>query len=532
MATRSILVQLPPYPFTIESFRPNALLAGIASVLEESGHTTSVFDYGTVECFDRLYAPEVRSQMLRSAGLEVSKYERLSRTLTVRSWYYGQGARQVRAAHRSFCDEIADAACSFRSLDFVVLSVETSHDFKSGIRFAQRMRERRPGVAIVAAGSYFSSQPSSIALMARHVSCVYVGRASSHFTELAEEISQGGELSKIPGAWRISGGKLSGTPSSAVDIHGLSPTPLYHPEVYPALSDDTKIRVFDIEVFPGEARVRSEFDAAPLRKSARAVGDEVAEVHALFGTRAFHFSGCDGCPRSTDALSFELMSRRLGIRYSRDADVAAASFSTIAAMKGSGCAVLSFEIHSGSQRLLDDFYETYLSVSTIEDVVETASRSELYTIAAFTYPCALDDYHTRAETLRLIDRSRPDAAPVRIPSLELQHEEGTDGAGTIAPGPGAVRRSYRAVQQDRARLCMEIEALGVATDMTAQIALMATLAGDGSRETDFLDEFDWLLMFGDALGVADRIDAINRGARANATLALKPFVPFQNVVGN
>ncbi|MCH7908392.1 MAG: hypothetical protein IIB38_02105 [Candidatus Hydrogenedentes bacterium] len=509
MSTRSILVRPPPYPFTLEALRPNSMLASLASILENAGHTTGVLDCATVECFERLYPDAVRAELST-----VSRENEGSRR-----WFGQRVPKPLRQQYRKVSAEIAEGVAGIYALDFVGIQIESFEDLKTVASFSTVLRKQRPELVFVALGAYFVNDPSAASQALKFVDAVYTGGPSPAFAYLADSIRDRPRWASVPGLTFREGQQLHVSQPSSTREAGTLPSPAYDPEVYPAMREATKIMVFDVD---GSYPVRAISPNAelppgtePLYTSSELVLDEVVRLHRMFRTRAFHIRGVDESPESADALSFGLMSRGIAAQYSRDSNVASATFSTLAAMKTSGCCAVSFDIHSGSQRLLDDYYGTYMSVSTAEDVIHTARRAGMFTVARFTFPCVADDYHTKAETLRLISRMKPGSAPILFPQTNQN---------TVPT---------RRMRRDREELCEAIRELGIPTDQTPELGLLAALAGQADQETAFRDRVEYQLTTGDCDGLVKLVERINRMARVQIpSVEFKPFVRFQQAMGN
>ena len=139
----------------------------------------------------------------------------------------------------------------------------------------------------------------------------------------------------------------------------------------------------------------------------------------------------------------------------------------------------------------------------------------MFTVTRFTFPCIADDYHTKAETLRLISRMKPGSAPILFPETNQK---------TVPT---------RRMRRDREELCEAIRELGIPTDQTPELGLLAALAGQAGQETAFRDRVEYQLTTGDCDGLVKLVERINRMARVQVpSIEFKPFVPVQQAMGN
>jgi hypothetical protein len=269
-----------------------------------------------------------------------------------------------------------------------------------------------------------------------------------------------------------------------------------------------------------------------------------------------------------DALAYEILSRGQTMWYSRTGTIHDARLQSFAALKSSGCQAMSFDVGTGSQMILDDFYGRAFGISETENLLRASKLSGIFTVAGFTYPCAADDYHTRAETLRLVERTRPSAAFVSLPSFSLA--SWTRGCNTLHLRKGDARRALNVTPDEYLRyvisgrdrfslpllknrnagyyrhvrsladvlretdvLTREFAGIGVCPALTAETALVARVCGYEGQEEDFNTLFRQRLFTGDATGVAAAVARFNsRVATLANMVAFKPFTPVLAAVGN
>ena len=301
-------------------------------------------------------------------------------------------------------------------------------------------------------------------------------------------------------------------------------SPDYSRETYPALHRELKLRVFDVE----EVRIGPNNKVVGI-KSPESVSEEIEQITNESGSRAFHITGATRDRLHAEALAYEILARRLHIRYTRDCHVASTPSSTVTALRSSGCYGTSFQIGTGSQRLLDLHYDAGFTVTEVEQTMRACSFSNLFTVMEFFYPCIEDDYHTKAETLRLIERAKPHSAPFLIPIQNEQRK--TDLKRRFLPFSKS--RSLAEIRSEHGALCDEVEQLGIPTRITAPVALMAELAGFRGHEVEYLEETVFQLMTADAEGLRSMVEAVNlSAAQPDAAVRFKPFSTYQDVVGN
>ena len=219
-------------------------------------------------------------------------------------------------------------------------------------------------------------------------------------------------------------------------------------------------------------------------------------------------------------------------------------------LKRAGCVAVEFQLDTGSQRLLDNVFGRGLKVSYAEKVAAAAHEHGLGVHMRLTYPTPEDDYHTRAETLRIISRTRPQGAPIDLPVVVESSQwhrdtqaygygqSGLPGGATFplpadrwrqpASNLGPYSPSQAVQQLDSLR--SDIETMGVSTILSAERTLLADVAGSGLRPAAFAASFIDALGTGDADWVRGMVARIN----GHACFAAKPGdgLPMRTAMGD
>jgi len=295
-------------------------------------------------------------------------------------------------------------------------------------------------------------------------------------------------------------------------------------------------------------------------KPVSAVCNEIWRIATLYGARAFQLSGSEASASHMMAVGNELLRRRTNIVYARSSSCSGVVPAMFSVLKASGCEVLSFSVDTGSQRLLDEFYGRNVTITELETMLRACRAAGLYTMARFTYPSPADDYHTRAESVRLVDRTRPDAASVDMPTVYPGSEWFTRSAHygfqfrrdrALAVALTGARRfplmdnqwptvpfsmvglsSSQVISENRG-LAAEFEQRGVLASAPHDLVQLARLAGYESRERQFVSRAQHELVGGDTSGIATLVDLFNEAVCIPAKgIALKPYEPSRMAVGN
>jgi len=251
------------------------------------------------------------------------------------------------------------------------------------------------------------------------VACV--GPAESVLAGLARSLEDRRGWEHIPGLIFRIGARLA---VGSLGLRPLAPdfTPAnYHPSVYPGLLDGGKILLFTLPQSTGlshAAHYHGDVALHPVHvRDARQLRAEMLLLHEMYGARAFHFTG-SRTPRDAVAhLAAECLSLPFDVGYSREAHVCETDSDLAIALTQSGCKSLEFSPLTGSQRLLSDFYGEDWTISLAEAAFRACKSQQLRLHLAFTFPCPADDYHSRAETFRMLRRCQPYSADFCLPEL-------------------------------------------------------------------------------------------------------------------
>lgn len=559
MKTRSVLVYFPGYPFTIQALLPSRTAASVAGCLLEQGHDTMILDFGTVQWVDRL----VHGRPAAIAGRVVEQWNDGAAVNPIHAlhltWQANTAHRLFLARRAAVAREVATRVASHKGLHFAAFLIDTVEDAHAAALTIAPLRELRPRLKLFAFGDFACRFPQEIIEYAG-LDGVCGGTPEGTLSALAERVESPHLWHNIP---QFVG--RSSQPTNRLEddmpLSGL-PTPTYAPDAYPALKTEHKIRLFEVhDCRPSRANGYNAPAAGPIRMSPVAnVCNEIWRVGTLFGARAFHFTG-EAAPAShVSAIAHELLRRGMSIVYTRRLDVAQAVPAIFPALHASGCVALSFPVDTGSQRLMDSFYGRGITVSQTEHVLRCAKSVGITTLVSLQYPCPADDYHTRAESLRLIERTRPEAVSINVPRLEPgsrwfdspaafgfdldrkrvfarelrsgRRYPQVDDIGTRLVY-GAQGLSDHEMLRARRELLSEIEKLGVMASLPEAVVRVARVLAAGGDERKYANRVQYYLLRGDTLGMASMVDAFNDVACVPAKrLALRGPELERLAVGN
>lgn len=563
MKTRSILLYFPGYPFELKVLTPSRQLASLAGSLLDQGHETLVLDYGTVSTVDRLVAgkPLRHIEKLADDLMEVTPANPLQ-TLHM-LWHMRCADKAFRDQRAAYAHEIAEHLASRRGIHFAAFMMNTVEDVISTLAVVRPLRKRCPRLRIVGFGQMATQFWEHLIRKENGFDCLCVDEPETALVALAERIDIPDLWHHIPNIASARGGQARLSPRDVSASLSTFPAPAYEPDVYPALKADQKVRVFTIDEckpLQSYSHAASQTDETPRVRSVASVCNEMWRIGTLFGARAFHFSAESAPASHVSAVAHELLRRGMSAVYTRSGSIENAVPATFPVLYTSGCVAMSFPIDTGSQRLLDTFYGRNFTITDVERVLRCSKSIGMFTIARFTYPCPADDYHTRAETLRVIERAKPHAAPVSYPRVvpgTRWHDEAVSYGYApdksrgdrhfmasarkfpmlpgAAPPPlcGAAELDEHEIYALHQALVRDIEQRGVVASLSEDALRLACIMGDAGRERDFGARLQRDFVRGDAMGIATLVDLVNEVACVSAKrMALSAPEAERLAVGN
>lgn len=414
MGTRIHLYAVPGLPLHVDDLMPQSLLARCAGGLAAHGNAPLVIDAGSVDGLEGIETETLRAER---ADFRAGRH-RWRDSLGL------QRRRERRALARFGAARVARIVEHLPDGDvpaLAVIQIRRRKDVRDARTLGRLLRNRFPQACIAMAGDFVNDYARSLLAGAPEFDVACVGPAESVLAGLARSLADRRAWEHIPGLVFRRGNRLA---VGSLGMRPLAPdfAPAnYHPSAYPGLLDGGKIRIFTLPHSSGSSHIghyRGGTAHQPLHvRDARQLRAEMLQLHELYGACAFHIAGTR-TPRDAVAhLAAECLSLPFDAVYSRDAHVCEVDTELLVGLAHSGCRAIGFSLLTGSQRLLSDFYGEDWTISQAEAGLRASRASGLYLHTDFVYPCPADDYHSRAETFRVLRRCLPDSAAFSLPEL-------------------------------------------------------------------------------------------------------------------
>ncbi|MCP4640136.1 MAG: hypothetical protein GY851_06880 [bacterium] len=575
MRTRSLLVHFPGYPFDIETFQPDHQLASVAGCLIEAGHEARIHDFATPDYMERLFPDEARDTAVRVADYLYGGKPPSPMTTLQLLW-------QIRVAHRAYerrraevCGKVAERLATDLPADLVVFSLATLEDYDSATRIARRLKARRPDAVLAVLGAFVDVFATDILAHTELFDCACLADAECGIVDLASSVHDRTAWGRVPNlAFRDNGG-ITVTERRMVVNLGAFPSPDYTVDTYPALKGDGKLKLFTVEDSRGAWGASNALptsgtgheDAPRHRvKPVSNVCDEVGHMMAHHGAQVFRMSGPATPPEHVASVASALMTHGLRVVYSRTGHMGFGSpgqdpQALMRHLADSGCIAMDFDVATGSQRLLEDHYGRDTCVTEIETVLRASRKAGMFTGVRLTYPCPDDDYHTRAETVRMLLRTKPHAACVSLPDVlpgstwyhrALLHGYGINAkhhfaralrCGAQFPLPRdrwrttpftIGRLSAGQIISSQEDLIRDIEERGISAQYSSALPLLACMTGHARTPRALVHDLRMQLVTGDVAAVADWVTRFNEAACVPdaARGGFRQYDSMRQVVGN
>lgn len=317
---------------------------------------------------------------------------------------------------------------------------------KSADRVARRLKERLPGVPLVAGGHHVTAMPLRSLRDFPAFDVIVVGEGEHTLLELIETWNGGGDLQAVPGlALRVDGEDgIVTTPRRR--IGNLDDLPLPAWDLLPDIASHYRAPVFQTRAYPvfwwatsrgcaGHCRFcdRTVFGNRVTRYSpeyilsmARRLTEQYRFRHIMFDDDNFLINRSHA-HRVLDALE----RARLGFTFTCNSRVDTIDMETLSRLKRAGCWQINYGIESGSQRILDAM-DKRITVEQIEQALRLTKKAGIRTYGFIIVGYPGETKETIRETYELIRRCPIDDVGVfsftPLPGSEIYATIGEHGS--------------------------------------------------------------------------------------------------------
>ena len=304
--------------------------------------------------------------------------------------------------------------------DLVSWYIETRDEYQTSKELSLKLRHRAPGIHQTIMGPYVTRYGAAALGNLASVDTGITGDPVSALVALSESIHTPESWGRIPGLVFHNRKGVACSPKNVCPVRNLLPpeqehfstrkhTPKHpaHCALYPISFACTCTSGYGLT--QGSAR--------PLQKSAAHLLAEMNLLGKHYGAGAFHIEASHISSSTFAKFAETLLARNFMALYSLGGLTEPLDAALADLLFASGCRAVGFNVPSGSQRLLEDFYGCNMSISAIRASLRHCRAAGLFTVVHLCYPCPRDDYHTRAETELFLQACLPDAVTITAPEL-------------------------------------------------------------------------------------------------------------------
>lgn len=542
-----MIVSYAGYPYSPSSLMPDNGLAALAGALNAAGHNVLILDYSTIGTLERLFPPALHrkvkplAEKLFMEGRKLSWIEKLRFLNAANALDEHQSQEVSRIA-----SEIADKASQFKA-DFFGLKLWNGDGFSGSVRIAEAVRARLPKVRILGGGPHVDYFGGHILDYTTAFDVLLQGEGERVLPELIESVENGKDWRTTPGlVWRDGAGVTGNVAEPLPNLNDL-PMPLYNRTLYPAMEGDGKIRIGVLDESRGCPN-RCAFCIHPIKsggkwslKSPQRVTDELESLMRQLQSRYFIYSGSNTSAKVAIGIAQEILHRGMDVRYGCFGHIHGIAKADFALLKESGCEAIFYGLESGSERILREAFHKPMEMGKVESILTQTREAGICAITSLIYPAPSEDARSRAETLALLRRVRPDSAPVTIPGMipgtpwerkpqdfgfaKSNREDLWEYALTYKikllyppsmwkPLPYTLDgKSSRQLIRECEEFAEEIEREGIVTNLSHELVLMADALGLRNDLKHFRDRCRALFFSGDVEGITSMVSRINRAVQ-------------------
>lgn len=554
---RWILVNYSGYPYAPNSLMPDNGLANLAGALQAAGGEATILDYATVGTLAALNTPELTRELarvwervIRPLSSTSSRFVRLRTVLAL-----GRAESHRRRLQRRLLAQIGDELVRRVRRDHVQavgFKLWNGDGLTGSVTLARRIRRECPGIRVFGGGPHVDMFGPWLLPRYPIFDALAYGEGEETIVRLAEDGAEARHYAHLPNLWYLEGRRAIRTEPRMVERLDDLPSPVYDPEVYPALSGEDKIRIFVLDESRG-CRNHCAFCIHPVKshrtlrlRRLERLWAEIERLQRAGRTFAFRFAGSSTPFHLLNSFAMEACRRQRPLLYSSFAHVRGGEEADFVTLRKSGCVALFFGVESGSQRILDRMCKG-ITIDQIERTILRCREAGVAAVCSLIYPAPGEDEMSRQETLALIGRVRPDGVTVQpagvLPGTPWFQDPAAYGiafsnrdhyvrramvwkAKLLLP-PALWRslpvrvngRPWREILRSTGEMVRDIEAAGIPCALSDDLILMSACAG--MDPVAFRDEARRAFFTGDIEGVRRLVNRMHRtlGSTASSTEA-------------
>ena len=416
-AMRYLIYNFCGLPGDLYQLVPDKFLATLCAVLNRrEARSARVWDRGNLLDARRLLpGAALRGAMRRVGGRLFENLERNGTVPKLTAALFGAvnaltDRRTATLAHE-LIDRDAEGILA-HPVEAVFLNLRHGPGFRETVRLADKLRQARPDLRILAIGHRASWFARDLAELYDAFDAFVIG-PSSYDSMVA--LAEGADPSDVPNtAFRRNGRAVTTERAYTHDL-GDGVIPSYDPEHYIGIEGQLPMReiVLANEACPFSCNFCVRPPTYGTRWRARDVSlvvDEIEHRVRKEGIRCFRCSDSTPPRGMLTAVANEIVRRGLDKENLHLSSFGRANRNLredYVALRQAGFDSLFFGIESGCQRVLDEVLGKKLTVAEAKEAISEASEAGLAPVASFMFPTPGETQDSRQQTLDLLAELRP-----------------------------------------------------------------------------------------------------------------------------
>ncbi|MDD5687861.1 MAG: radical SAM protein [Elusimicrobia bacterium] len=549
MATNSLLINFAGYPNEPFNFMPDNGLANLAGALMRENHKTKIWDCSTVDVVEKLFPYEYSDEYRNLSKKIMQSISAGDKPVTKDLDMFYDLSGKIESRQTKSIKDIGNEISKFvknGNFDFIGFKLWSGAGFEGSMIIAEELKKNNPKLPIFAGGPHVDWFNERVFDVTNVFDVLVYGEGEETLPLLANYVEGKVLLKDIPNLIYKENGKTITTPMKRVDDLNKLALPVYDDDVYLAMKDNQKIKIFLIDESRGCPN-SCNFCIHPLKSGgrwrtvdAKKVVDRIESLIHKYGVHGFRFAGSNPPPNHRRNIASELLKRGINIVYSSYAHIGNSTEQEYKELKKSGCCALAFGVESGSQEILSKSLNKKTKVEQIDDTIEKCRKAGIYAIASIIMPAPGETEATKNETLSRLLKIRPDSTVVFFPIITLgtEWEKNMDKFGfkinkpkeffekamtyktnTLCPPPLwpkvddflLDRKSFEKLAEETANFVKLLSQNNMTTQLFDQVFLVAEFSGMSPKE--FGDKSHNYLHTGDRNALYKMVSEINENVK-------------------
>ncbi len=406
-----VIVYAPANLKNLKVFTPKRSIAIMAQILQDNNIHSTIYDFGIPEAI-QYYPDDTTNSPTTQNDTKDSK---------LGNWLHKilGNKKHNKAGKNSYVRWITQNIKITSETNCVLFWIENREDLIIARTIATEIRKEDTSqkLYIIGAGPYFNYTGPYVINHIPEFNGILIHHCELSILPLYEHIQSGKDIHSIPNFVYTEGGEIRVGPVRRLLTLDDLPIPSY--DNYDTLQKGGKLKIFTLEQVRDGKTGYSEPNILKyyINASVENLLEEIAKLKQKYDTWTFHIEGEMTNSSDVQSLSLAILKSPHFITYSRNFHCLNIQGDWVHSLHLSGCRSVSIYVPTGSQRLLSKFYGIMRTISSLETAISSFISSNIFTSIHCSYPCPEEDRHTFAETIRLIQRVKPDTVEVSPVSL-------------------------------------------------------------------------------------------------------------------